>query len=123
MKKYKCQICTVAALFMVSSSTLFLRHWIPWMIEVPNWLIYVGYGFIAISGFLDPYPEAREWIFRGTILVCVLRQALLLIEPNTLPISLSDSPLVVKCVEPIVVLLIALTCFTHALWHRLITEA
>lgn len=110
-------ICTLAELIMVVSGTAFVCYWCPWMIVIPNWLIYVGYGLIAMSGFLAPNPKDRAWIF-WVAFSAVLLRLILSINPDIFSDHLSDFEFVIKYVEPAVVLIVALTCLAGVLWHR-----
>lgn len=105
------------SLALVSATNVFLTHWCPWEIESPNSLVYFAYALLPVAVFIDPHPKDKVWIFWMTISISYLRMALLVL-PDMLSIRGSGTHIVVRCVEPILVTVIALTCCMVASWRR-----
>jgi hypothetical protein len=113
--KYKASIYTLISLMLVASATIFIEFWCPWEITIPSKLIFVGYGFLAVSAFLDPNLKDKGWIYWVAISVSLSRMMLMVfVKPW------DSFDFTVKYIESTVVLFFGLVCFTFALRHRFI---
>ena len=111
--RYKASIYTLISLMLVASATIFIEFWCPWEIVIPSKLIFIGYGFLAVSAFLNPNLKGRNWIYGMAISLGVLRMMFMVfLRPW------DSFGFIVQSVEPVVVVSICLTCFTFALWRR-----
>jgi hypothetical protein len=117
--KYKASIYTLISLMLVIGATIFTEFWCPWMIVIPSKLVFAGYGFLAVSAFLNPNLKDRAWIYCLAVSVSVLRM-ILIIFPYNISISWNSFDSIVKYAEPAVVMFIGLASFTFALWRRFI---
>jgi hypothetical protein len=111
--KYKASIYTLISLMLVTSATIFIEFWCPWEIVIPSKLIFVGYGFLAVSAFLNPNLKGRNWIYGMAISLGVLRMMFMVfLKPW------DSFGFIVQHVEPVVVVFVGLTSFAFALWRR-----
>jgi hypothetical protein len=108
---------TAISVALVSAGSVFLTYWCPWTIELPNSLVYFAYALFPVAVFIDPHPKDKVWIYWITISISFLRVALLVL-PDMLSIWGSEMHFVVRCVEPVLVVVISLTCCTVASWRR-----
>jgi hypothetical protein len=85
------------------------------MITIPSNLIFVGYGFLAASAFLNSNLKGKTRIYWVAVSLGFLRMILMVFMK---PWDSYD--FTVKYAEPAFVVFIGLTCLTIALWRRFI---